>query len=291
MFGKLSFENQVNLAGGAVLVLIVGYVLTETVKSRDLPACQASYPPATQLSFLKSNGQPMSPPELQARIGVGERGVLERATVVREGPETYAMAVKAGLPQENAPAISFQWSPSGVGNAKAACLSYSVMLPRDFNLSQGGYLPGIVGDLINVPRGSSGAQTGFGSRPVWNESGAFYIETNTSDNTVAEGTAVPASQEFKMPLGRWFRVDQEVILNTPNAQDGQIRMWVDGKMVVNRSKLALRAHGGIRISGIGADVGYRTMRTNILPTRKPTEIKFTPPQFSWRTAEVAVSSK
>lgn len=292
MFGKLSFENQVNVVGGAVMVLIGGYVLTSWVKARDLPACQSSYPPPTQMSLLRTNEAPMSPAELQARIGFGERGVLENATVVKtDGPEGWALNVKVGNPKENGPAVSFHWSPANIGNATSACLSYSVFIPRDFGFSQGGYLPGIIGDLVSAPKPGSGSQSGFGSRPHWNDNGVIAVEANTGDAAVGEGGQMIASKDIRIARGRWVRIDQEVVLNTPNAQNGQVRVWVDGKLAVANSKLAWRAHSGIRVAGVGADIGYTKIKSNILPNRTPSEIKISPMQLSWSSETATASSK
>lgn len=291
MLSKLSFESQVNAVGALVFALIGGYVVSELVRTRDTPVCQTRYPAPTQMSLLRANGIPMTPAELQARIGVGERGVIENASIVKsDGPDGLALRVKTGAPQENGPAVSFQWSPSGIGSASAACLSYSVLIPRDFPLSQGGYLPGIAGDMTGLPKGTTSTQTGFASRPRWGDNGTFDIETNTSQAELGEGAQRIASKTVTLPQGRWVRIDQEVVLNTPNAQDGQLRVWIDGRLAITNSKIAWRGHGGIRIVGVAADVGYAPMRANILPTRKPSEIKLSPLQMSWSApAQTALS--
>ncbi|NJM55648.1 MAG: hypothetical protein HC841_06830 [Verrucomicrobiae bacterium] len=289
MLEKLSFENQVNAFGGVVIVLIGVYVLSEVVTTRDSPACMSGYPAYTQFSFLNSKNAPLEPAELQARIGFGERGVIENGSITEsDGPEGWAFNVKVGSPKENGPAVSFNWTPSNMGAARSACLSYSVNLPREFNFSQGGYLPGLFGELSKT---ASSTQTGFGARPIWVANGAFQMDVNTSQSAIADGGRRIAAKEFSIPRGRWVRIDQEVVLNTPNVQDGQLKVWVDGRLMINEKKLAWRSHSGIRISGVAADIGYSKINTNNLPPRQLSVIKFSPPQIAWKTEEAKTSSK
>ncbi|MDZ4843656.1 MAG: hypothetical protein SH859_16135 [Hyphomicrobium aestuarii] len=289
MLEKLSFENQVNAFGGVVIVLIGVYVVSEVVSTRDNPACMSSYPAYTQFSYLNSKNAPLVPAELQARIGFGERGVMENGSISKsDGPEGWAFDVKVGSPAQNGPAVSFNWTPSNMGAAKSACLSYSFNLPREFSFSQGGYLPGLFGDLSKT---ASSTQAGFGARPMWVGNGAFQMDVNTSQPAIADGGRRIAAKEFSLPRGRWVRIDQEIVLNTPNVQDGQLKVWVDGRLMINEKKLAWRSHSGIRISGVAADVGYATINTNNLPARQPGLIRFSPLQMAWKVEEAKTSSK
>lgn len=289
MLEKLSFENQVNVFGGIVVALIGVYVLAEVVTTRDNPACMVGYPAYTQMSFANSKGAPLSPPELQARLGVGERGVMQHATIGKsDGPEGLAFDVKVGAPQQNGPAVSFTWAPHNLSNATSTCLSYSFYLPRDFNFSQGGYLPGLYG----LGKSSTATQSGFSARTSWSANGLLQMEKNFSDVTAAQqGSSIVAVKDYTLPRGRWVRVDQEIVLNAPNQQNGQLRLWVDGKLRLHEKKLAWRNHASIMVAGVAADVGYAPMKTNILPARPEATIRFSPLQIAWRGEEVKTSSK
>ncbi|MBX9925281.1 MAG: polysaccharide lyase [Hyphomicrobiaceae bacterium] len=289
MLDKLSFENQVNVFGGVVVALIGVYVLVEVVMTRDNPACMSGYPAYTQMSFVNSKGTPLDPAELQARIGFGERGVLERGSIVSDGPSGLAFNVNVGAANENAPAVSFNWAPSNLNAAVSACLSYSFFLPRDFNFSQGGYLPGLFGD---ASKGTSSSQAGFSSRPHWVANGFLQMENHLSSPAVAQAGATRLqAKEYTLPRGRWVRIDQEVILNYPNTQNGQHKVWVDGKLLIHEKNVAWRGHAGVKIAGVGADVGYAPMTTNILPTRQAASIRFSPFQLGWKSEDAKTSSK
>jgi len=272
MFGKLKFENQVNAIGGLVLLVLGGVTMSELLRSKATPACSTRFPASTQMSLLRTNGVPMAPAELQARIGVGERGIIEKASVVKsDGPSPWALNIKVGTPEENEPSVAFTWTPHGMSKASSACLKYSVLLPREFDFSQGGFLPGFVGDFS--AKAASTGQTGFASRIGWTETGQVASFINLSDSTLGDGGHRVVAPTGTLPRGRWFDIEQEIQLNAPNTTNGQLRVWVDGKLLFEKTKVAWRGHSGVTVSGVVADIGYKRIHTNILPARKVANVR------------------
>jgi hypothetical protein len=263
----LSFQNQVNAVGGLAILIVGGYFVSELTRSRETPTCSTRYPAATQMSFQKSNGAPMTPAEFQARVGLGEHGVVEK-TVVRRGDGANALVldVQVGGPPANDTGSGFFWSPAGLAKARSACLAYSVYVPYDFEFGAGGMLPGLYGDT-RAP--AAGGQSGFAARVTWGNSGIVGVDANLSDLATVEQGGQPlryVSKGIELPKGRWVMVEQEVGLNSPNARDGTLRLWIDGRLGLEARDIAWRGNMSLQLSGVLADVGY-------LPTDRPLDKK------------------
>jgi hypothetical protein len=283
MFDKLSFQNQVNVVGGGLFVIIAGYFAVSLGQSREPAPCSSRYATAVMMSLQRpSDSMPMSPPELQARVGRGERGIVEKANVVRVNgaPSPVVLDVKVGGGQDQDTGVSFAWQPPGVAKASAACLSYNVKLPEDFDLSSGGILPGLFGELATA--GGPGGQTGFSTRMAWQSGGGLGAHINLSDtNSINQGADpdyLPA-RDTSMPLGRWVAVEQEIILNRLNANDGVLRLWVDGRLKAELRTLAWRGHGAIRFGGAVSDISYISSRSST--DKKLSNIRLSPLRLAW----------
>jgi hypothetical protein len=88
---------------------------------------------------------------------------------------------------------------------------------------------------------------------------------------------LPTSQGYGTSIGRgnwrfrtgvWHRIDQEVRLNTPGRADGRIRVWFDGRQVLDRGGLTFRTVPSLQIDGIlfstffgGEDPSWATPRS------------------------------
>ena len=137
--------------------------------------------------------------------------------------------------------------------AEAARLSFKVKLPADFKPGLGGKLgPGLCGGSCNgggrIPTGADGwsARIGFDERG--NGTVYAYLPTSVSWGTVI-GT-VPLAR------GRWTSVVEEVRLNTVGQADGQIKVWADGRLVVDRQGLVFRTTDSLKIDGLYFDTFY-----------------------------------
>ena len=60
----------------------------------------------------------------------------------------------------------------------------------------------------------------------------------------------------ELPRGRWVRVDQEVVLNTPKQSDGAARLWLDGKLEIEVKAVDIRDDANMAISGAVGDVFF-----------------------------------
>ena len=281
MLPKFNFQNQVNAVGGLAFLIVAGYVGWDLTKSRETPTCGSRSQVATMMSLQKPNGQPMSPAEFQARVGFGERGVVEKTLIRRgDGAQPLVLDVALGGPHAQDSGANFFWSPSGAGKATSACLAYSVLLPDDFDYATGGTLPGLYGESV-APANANG-QSGLSTRAFWTEAGQIGVQVNLSDVAGVSAGSQPLTSLSSASLrrGNWIPIEQEVILNSPNAKDGVLRIWIDGRLKLEETSIAWRGTGGVHLMGAMIDVGYTSDANS--GDKKQTRLTLSPLRLSWQ---------
>jgi hypothetical protein len=271
-----AFHLLINGAGVLIGLVVVGYVVYAALRTEEEPPCTSRYPAPMRFGLLANDGKPLSPLELQARAGLREWGVIENATVAADerAPAGAALQVKlamltsegeveaAGRPRNG---LDFRWTVTGAKAATAACLSYSVWLPEKFDFNEGGTLPGIAGGSPDTP-------SAFGARLQWRVGGEAELAVAT-----AGAPFRPVNQpNFLLQRGRWSQVEQEIVLNTPGAEDGLARLWIDGKLKAEDTTVAFRSDAGAGIAGVTADVGYWRAPA------KPGELRLSAFELAWQ---------
>lgn len=255
----------INIVGGLLGLFVIGYVVFAAFHTESAAPCSASYPAPMRFSLQNSQGKPLTAIELQARAGARDLGVVDNASVVRVegGPSPEALEVKLrDLPNSADPGathrngIEFHWGPPGMANASAACLSYSLWLPEKFDFASGGFLPGVFSrDRSSTSAASTAAYSVY---PQWDDKGRLLIAAVLQGGDIARLSARTSA----LPLGRWVRIDQEVVLNEPGKANGTARLWVDGGLVVENREMKLRQDQNALLSGVLAGIGYRGTSAN-----------------------------
>jgi len=151
----------------------------------------------------------------------------------------------------------------GMPPADAMRLSYYLRFSENFDFVKGGKLPGLFGgDEISggeIPDGTNG----FSTRLMWRRDGdgEVYAYLPTSDEY---GTSIGRGA-WRFAPGRWYHIEQEVVLNEPGQENGRIRLWVDGAQVINRDDVMFRTTDELKIEGIffstffgGGDLSWAT---------------------------------
>ena len=64
------------------------------------------------------------------------------------------------------------------------------------------------------------------------------------------------AEGYTIPRGRWVKIDQEVMLNEPDLENGVLRVWLDGALAIDKADIAYRVKPDIALAGIAADVFY-----------------------------------
>ena len=131
------------------------------------------------------------------------------------------------------------------------------------NFVKGGKLPGFFGG-----EGASGGEIpdgsdGFSTRFMWHKhgDGEIYAYLPTSSK---HGTSIGRSN-WRFRPNKWYHLEQEVVLNDPGLANGHIRVWLDGRKVLDQNELTFRKVNQLTIDGIffstffgGSDLSWAT---------------------------------
>lgn len=127
-------------------------------------------------------------------------------------------------------------------------LRYYIRFSETFDFVKGGKLPGLSGGTVHsggrIPDGTNG----FSTRFMWrrNGDGEVYAYLPTS---VKSGTSIRRGS-WRFQPGRWYALEQEVALNTPGQRNGRIKVWVDGRLVLDEGNLVFRTVDTLKIEGV-----------------------------------------
>nr|WP_156889294.1 hypothetical protein [Halomonas sp. 1513] len=160
----------------------------------------------------------------------------------------------------------FYTQDAGLADADRACLRYQVRFAEDFDFVRGGKLPGLYGG--DGPSGGEAADgdNGFSMRFMWREQGQGelyeYVVNQDEDHGASVGRGL-----WHFPTDRWVTVEQEVVLNHPDRDDGVARVWIDGEPVLEQHGIVYRTSERVGIEGVmfssffgGHGEGWRTPR-------------------------------
>ena len=245
-----------NAAASLVAILaVVGVVRTWLVPSTMQPCSERH---STSMVFpLERDGVVLTATDIQARTGGRDAGLIENVDVIRlkRGPVPIAMSVD--LPKGSAAptssvvpkgGLSLPWQPRTLKDKSTVCLSYQILLPSDFDFNLGGVLPGVFG-------GVEQSNDRFLVQLGWRQGGAI----GATNHVTLDGKKWKQQAEaegYTIPRGRWVKIDQEVILNEPDLENGVLRVWLDGALAIDKADIAYRVKPDIALAGVAADVFY-----------------------------------
>lgn len=251
-----------NAAGLGVLLVVGGYVVNSFFTSEIVPRCSTRYADGQQFSLQSTKGEPLSSLELQARLPQREWGLLDNARVVQATDKSSFYLQVAMTPKTSEEdvetektwtnGIGFVWQPQGLAGARGGCLSYRVYLPNDFSFSGPGSLPGLYGAEDVTQLNDMQPKSGFVTRIGWQKDGVAGIELRTP-TTAGHWIGV---KTVKWPTNRWVTIEQEIVLNAPGKNNGQVRLWLDGELRAEATNLNLGATDTTTLSGVVSDIGY-----------------------------------
>lgn len=279
-----------NAAGCAFLLLTAGLAVRSAMFKETMPPCGERYPSAMLFGWQHPSGAPLSAADLQAKLAGRDRGVIENVSFVRVdgAPAPVAMQVKLGRPARRSPdeaqsksGMGFTWLPRQLASAQVACLSYEVWLPEDFAFGPGGTLPGLFGGEAEQDGDKANSASAFSTRIRWREDAGAEIRAASPDAPGGLPFAIDPDH-VRLPRNRWFRIEQEVALNTPGAENGELRVWVDGKLRSEFKKIAFRKEAAARFLGVVADVHYADGEPKGAAAAKDPIVRLSPFELRWR---------
>lgn len=290
---KLANNKSMMINAGIVLTIIFAVLVgvRDLFAGKNEPVCAARYSKVAPMQFERA-GALIKPEDIQSSADGRDIGVMNNVTFrrIKDAPAAAAMGVKldAGSAQPTAAAgpqggISFEWRPRGLpADVSAACLTYHIFLPADFDFDAGGTLPGLFGTVVNDGKVADRTDVRF----VWGERGSIHQFTfaDTPENT-ASFTTPPNLHGAPIPTGRWARIDQEILLNSPGVGNGATRLWIDESLRAEIRNADLRESPHLAIQGVTVDAhfGLPIVQDKFAPGRakKAEQIWITPFELRW----------
>ncbi|MEZ5776183.1 MAG: hypothetical protein R3D33_16190 [Hyphomicrobiaceae bacterium] len=251
--------------------------------------CAGRYGAMTAFPPVSGDARPKDAEDILTLLDGKAWGVRERVTLTSpEGaPSPYVLEVaipKGSINPGNEMAprggMGFRWRAGVPADARAACLAYQLWLPQDFDFNLGGKLPGIFGGT-----GPSGGELadgvgGFSVRLMWRKGGAGEVYAYVPGHPDKRGRSIDRGA-FVFPRGRWIRIEEEVVLNTPGRADGELRLWIDGHLRIAHSDMIYRVVPSLGIDGVFVDVFYGGKEPE-WAAPKDTIVRFSPFALGWR---------
>lgn len=258
-----SFSKKV-LAFNVISACVIASAAAMQVRSLMFPSqptpCSERMSRSVMLG-LEQNGRLLRPSDIQAVSNGADLGVMENLSVVapRDAPAATALDVfiPAGSSQQGhtrGGGISFPWQPRGIpADLAHACMSYHVYLDPAFDFGLGGSLPGLRG--VSRQLGAA-VNERFDTHVLWKKDGATRLHLALKSDKGRAIGEVEDKWPMMLPRGRWVRIEQEVILNSPGYSDGTARYWIDGKFAGKTREAALRMSPDVGVSGAMIDVYF-----------------------------------
>ena len=247
--------------GAGVIILAGWYTAVQTTFfPSDPETCATRFERSTTLS-LDAGGEQRSAADFQAAANGRDAGVVENLSIRREpgGRIPTSMVVKfdeqSSKPLRDGQAnggVTFPWESRMFEGKTSACLSYSVLIPADFKFGGGGTLPGLV-SIVSGEAAEPGA--GFQYHPVWNRHGEIILSAYVNNSDSPHPTFF-AKRPMRISTGKWVRIDQELVLNSPGKADGISRLWINGAVAAEVYETAMRRSADVKIGPVAVDVHF-----------------------------------
>ncbi|KAI8145807.1 hypothetical protein BJV82DRAFT_511129 [Fennellomyces sp. T-0311] len=163
------------------------------------------------------------------------------------------------------------------GNYDSALLSYDLAFAENFNWVLGGKLPGLFGG--SPDESCSGGNKADGSncysmRIMWREGGAGEAYGYIPDNSICGKSSTQCNDEYGISFSRgaiqfktneWTKLEMYVKINNATENNGVLKVWQDGSLVINQTTLKYRTTNAIAASSLmfstffgGGDSKYAT---------------------------------
>ena len=250
--------------------------------------CATRYPVAASFPAASEPAAPNGAHLLQL-LGNKGWGLTEdvRLVAIDGAPAPLVLEVKipeGAIDHKNPTApmggMGFRWHAGMPAGTRAACLSYNLWLPPDFQFNKGGKLPGLFGG--DGPAGGKDVDgtTGFSARFMWRSGGQGEVYAYIPGKPDNRGESIDRGA-WVFPRGQWVRLEEEVVLNEPGTADGQLRVWVDGALKLRHDDIVFRTNSDFGIEGVMADIFYGG-KTQEWAAPATTVLRLTPFELAWR---------
>lgn len=254
-----------SLVGDRWSTLCIGIIGISTLVA--VAACQVSQrslTPCSQRYALMASATPVDDggnvvDSLRSAFGVEGAWGLDRNLSLAEPSSTsdrlaWRITFPAGTsaPSDGGTGgAGFSTRPPGWHPSDRACLSYRLRFPADFDFVRGGKLPGLYGGSPPSGGDKVTGDNGFSLRFMWREGGAGELYAYVLEPAARGdyGSSLGRGQ-WDFDKGRWQRLELEVVLNRVGQDDGVLRVWLDGKAVLEHRQVVFRTRDDLLLDGI-----------------------------------------
>ncbi len=282
---KLSSGTLFGIGGGAFGLLTVALMIQSSFSENSVPGCEMRYANAGIFALKRSSGELLDTASLQSKLYGDDWGLLDNVSI--DGNEgagnrtsmnvRFQPGGKFDARRRTADSgVGFTWRPRQLTDARSACVSYSVWLPANFEFGDGGVLPSLFGQAL-----PAGKEENFSVRMRWLKNGKLGVQPTTSASERPRHDTVDKDW-LTLERGKWINIEQEVRLNDPGAQNGHLRVWVDGKLHMDRRQVTFRESDTTRFEGVTVDVHYADTAMNWQPAPDATEVRVSPLIIRWK---------
>jgi len=251
--------------------------------------CSARYGAGIQFPPATETSDTLTGTKLRQLLGNKGWGLVEDVTplALPDAPAPLILEVKlpkGSIDHKNAEApmggMGFRWRPGMPEGTSAACLSYQLYFAPDYPFNKGGKLPGLFGG--DGPAGGKAVdgQSGFSARFMWRTSGQGEVYAYIPGKPDGRGMSIDRGA-WTFPRGRWVRMEEEIVLNTPGASDGLLRVWVDGQLRLRHDDIRYRSSATLGIDGVMADIFFGG-KTVDWAAPADTYVRLTPFTLAWQ---------
>lgn len=116
-------------------------------------------------------------------------------------------------------------------------LEYKVRFGSDFDFALGGKLPGMAGGNIYNGGRPATAGDGFNARMGWAQHGQLNLYMYYQDQPGNFGHIIFMDDPVFLQANGTYTIRQYIKTNTPGINDGVVKIWVDGVLVLSRNNI------------------------------------------------------
>ena len=200
----------------------------------------------------------------------------KRVSIVATDPGSRALAVTFPAHTYGPEKNGAVWRLNFDESYAAVEVRFDVMFKKGFGFARGGKLPGFFGGKGNTGGDKPTGKDGFSARMMWREDGRAVQYLYYPDQPDKYGHQIPwtdqtTGKQIKFEPGQWHTVVHQLAINTPEKNDGVLRAFFDGKVVLDIDDLRFRDTNDFAIDGFllstffgGGDASWQTTAQEIL---------------------------
>jgi hypothetical protein len=203
--------------------------------------------------------------------GFGLRQPAERTETVSEDSERKfephkgkALRIRVDEGGHYGVSLEYEFKKQTGSEPEEAFFSYYLRLADDWRPEQGGKFPGF---------GGTYGRAGWGGRKVdgtdgWSARGlflgqkegltpiGFYCYHADMKGIYGNNWVWDRDGFAGLENNRWYKIEQQVVLNTPGKNDGILRAWVDGKLRFEKKDIRMRDVPELKVENIWFNLYY-----------------------------------